>query len=230
MSRYEVGSDSPTTGIVVLLAVAKLLANIKESKLIFKSGISNIMFAFLNGESFDYIGSSNMVYNMMNSSFPSNVILSDGKVQDTANKEEDQLDWPKIGLESLKFVIELDQLSFKEPGPQLYAHVDTEFDRNDLVTNLKDIARKHNVTFGNVTKKERGLPPASLQSILKKKRDVPGILISNFDEQYSNKYYHGPYDRFSTLNEYDPSKGENQKIVEDLSSGKYNNHATVYRL
>ena len=70
MFRYEVGSDSPTTGIVVLLAVAKLLANIKESKLIFKSGISNIMFAFLNGESFDYIGSSNMVYNMMNSSFP----------------------------------------------------------------------------------------------------------------------------------------------------------------
>ena len=117
--RYEVGSDSPTTGIVVLLAVAKLLANIKESKLIFKSGISNIMFAFLNGEAFDYIGSSNMVYNMMNSSFPSNAILSDGKVQDTASKEEDQLDWPKIGLESIKFVIELDQLSFKEPGPQL---------------------------------------------------------------------------------------------------------------
>ena len=95
---------------------------------------------------------------------------------------------------------------------------------------MKDIARKHNVAFGNVTKKERGLPPASLQSILKKKRDVPGILISNFDEKYSNKYYHGPYDRFSTLNEYDPSKGENQKIVEDLSRGKYNNHVTTYRL
>ena len=82
--RFEIGSDSPTTGIVVLLAVAKLLSEIEIS---FKAGISNVMFAFLNGESFDYIGSSNMVYSMVNGTFPPVHDIST-EIDDSENKND----------------------------------------------------------------------------------------------------------------------------------------------
>ena len=217
------GSDSPTTGIVVLIAVAKMLANV-DQKIPFKSGISNIMFAFLNGESFDYIGSSNMVYNMMNSTFPplidtKTTDINDDESSNTTNENNDKLTWPKIKLQSLKFVLELDQLHAK--NSLLHTHVDKEFNRNDLLNNFINVARNHEVSIKNATDKERGLPPASLQTILKERRDVPGILLSNFDQNYSNKYYHGPYDNFTLLDIYDWNKGVEQDIVKTLSKGNY---------
>ena len=218
--RFEVGSDSPTTGIVVLLAVANLLAKI-DRPLTLKSGISNVMFAFFNGESFDYLGSSSMVYNMMNSTFPPSEDTKEAEVNDIENEpdiQDEKVVWPKINLNSLKMVLELDQLYQSES--QLYAHVDTKFSSDDLLDKLKKYARKHDVNIKQATTQGRGLPPASLQSILKKRREVPGIMVSNFDQKFSNNYYHGPYDNFSLLSIYNASKGEEQKLVEDLAKGK----------
>ena len=207
---------------MVLLAVANMLSKSRESD--FKRGISNVMFAFLNGESFDYIGSSNMVYNMKNSAFPSSdEAKGTAKVEDNGNRNASDANitnasWPKIDLDSLKFVIELGQLNSE--NSELYAHVDTAFDDADLMENLKTTALNNDVKIREASNKNRGLPPASLQSILKEKRSVPGILVSNFDQQYSNSYYHSPYDNFTLLNNYDYSKGENQPIVQHLAKGK----------
>jgi len=218
--RYEIGSDSPTTGIVVLLAVAKLLSDVSKTAQL-KDGISNVMFAFLNGESFDYIGSSNMVYNMKNGSFPQLEIVQgsekvngsdDGKVSDENTGKNL---WPKMDLNSLRFVLELGQLNSKVS--ELFAHVDTKFTNNELIDDLKTAATKYDLTIKEATDKTRGLPPASLQSILKEKRNVPGIVISNFDQQYSNSFYHSPYDNFTLLENYDYNKGVNQPIVVHLA-------------
>ena len=209
---------------MVLLAVASMLSEIDRT-VPFKAGISNVMFAFLNGEAFDYIGSSNMVYRMANGTFPpsdetSTEIDESGAKNDTDEKED--VNWPKISLDNLKLVLELGQLSLNSnTDSPLFAHVHTKFTRDDLIEALKNDANSHGVTINRATNINRGLPPASLQSILKKKENVPGILISNFDQQYSNNYFHGPYDNFSLLNIYDYSKGVDQKIVEDLSKGKY---------
>ena len=46
------------------------------------------MFAFLNGESFDYIGSSNMVYNMKNGSFPQlEIVQGSGNVNSSGEEK-----------------------------------------------------------------------------------------------------------------------------------------------
>ena len=37
----------------------------------------NVMFTFFNGESFDYIGSSRMMYDMQNNKFPEGNLLTD---------------------------------------------------------------------------------------------------------------------------------------------------------
>jgi len=50
----------------------------------------------------------------------------------------------------------------------------------------------------------------------KEKRNVPGIVISNFDQQYSNSFYHSPYN-FTLLENYDYNKGVNQPIVVHLA-------------
>ena len=219
--RFEIGSDSPATGIVVLLAAAKMLADVDQS-ISFKSGVSNIMFAFLNGESFEYIGSSKMVYDMINSTFPPNTnndkteVSESESVNKTAENKE-ALTWPRINLRSLKFVLELGQLQVKSSSP-LYAHMDTKFNRLDLFDNLSLIAKKHFVQINEADNLERGLPPASLQTILKERRGVPGIFLSNFNQQYSNKYYHSPYDNFTLLKVYDGNK--DKEIVEELAKGK----------
>ena len=126
---------------MVLLAVASMLSDIsKETK--FKPGVSNVLYAFLNGESFDYIGSSKFVYDMLESKFPpssndTSKITDATKIESSKiNEEKETLIWPKINLPSLKFVLELGQLSTQES--ELYAHVDKHFDKDDwpLVDNL----------------------------------------------------------------------------------------------
>ena len=181
------------------------------------------MFAFLNGESFDYIGSSNMVYNMKNGSFPQLEIVQGSRKVNSSDDEKisdektGKYVWPKMDLNSLRFVLELGQLNSKIS--ELFAHVDTQFTDNELMQDLRTAAAKKSLTIKEATDKNRGLPPASLQSILKEKRNVPGILIPNYDQQYSNSFYHSPYDNFTLLKDYDYKKGANQPIVNHLATG-----------
>ena len=203
-----------------------------------ETGVSNIVFAFLNGESFDYIGSSGLVYDMENENFPyftnSAEEVETSDQNDTSNapgstskEEQSKLLWPKINLPSLKFVLELGQLgkSSKE-SDTLFAHVDTKFDQEDL---LKSLVNSSKVIIKEPTAsvKSQGLPPASLQSFLKSRRDVPGILLTNFEQQYTNKYFHGPYDNFTLLNVYNYSEGDNQDVVNHLSEGMHIVHALL---
>ena len=69
--QVETGFDSPSSGIVTLLAVAENLTK-KIKTLPFKNGIQNILFLLIQGESFDFIGSTRLVHDMVNLSFPFN--------------------------------------------------------------------------------------------------------------------------------------------------------------
>ena len=164
-----------------------------------------------------------MVYNMKNGSFPPlEIVQGSGKVNGSddekiSDKKTGKYLWPKLDLNSLRFVLELGQLNSK--SSELFAHVDSKFTDNELIEDLKTAATKYNLSIKEATNKNRGLPPASLQSILKEKRNVPGIVISNYDQQYSNSFYHSPYDNFTLLEIYDYNKGVNQPIVDHLATG-----------
>jgi nicastrin len=56
-------------GIVTLLAVAEALGEMKRNGNL-RSTENAIMFMFFQGESWDYIGSSRMVYDVINGKFP----------------------------------------------------------------------------------------------------------------------------------------------------------------
>jgi len=69
---------------------------LKNSNL--KSGVENILFAFFNGESFDYIGSSRAAFDMVRGEFP------------MAWNSKLEKQWPNIKPESIKLILEIGEL------------------------------------------------------------------------------------------------------------------------
>ncbi|GMR52503.1 hypothetical protein PMAYCL1PPCAC_22698, partial [Pristionchus mayeri] len=56
------------------------------------------------------------------------------------------------------------------------------------------------------------LPPSSLHSILKRRRQTPSVLVTSFDEQYSNLRFHSVYDRLTG------GKEEEEKVKKSLAA------------
>ena len=133
----------------------------------------NVLFALLNGESFDYIGSSRMVYDMEKGSFPKpddDEVIDDDKVK--------TLDWPKIDLNSLYGHLELGELlKTSESDKTYYVHMDknnSDLNQNHkLLSTLETEAGKIGLTLEK-SNSDR-LPPSSIHSILKRKDNIPGI-------------------------------------------------------
>ncbi|PSN40779.1 Nicastrin [Blattella germanica] len=71
------GAVSPVTGLVTLLMTARILASIAQNEGDIESQQDdNVMFLLLNGESYDYIGSSRLVWDMEHGVFPMKPDLS----------------------------------------------------------------------------------------------------------------------------------------------------------
>ena len=101
--QTEVGFDSPTSGLVTLLAVANLVSQtMREKQLEYKEGLENIWFLLLNGESFDFSGSSRLLYDMKNNQFPHKMNLTE-----IYSKRAQ----PQLSLENIRAIVELGQLS-----------------------------------------------------------------------------------------------------------------------
>jgi len=111
--KAEVGFDSPTTGIVALLAIAKMVSE-KMSTLSYRDGASNIMFLFINGEAFENTGSSRLIYDMEQGDFPQALDLEN--TDTLANGTQ-----ATLNLTNIRSLIELGQLSNKF-STNLYMH------------------------------------------------------------------------------------------------------------
>lgn len=179
------GADSTVTGLVALLAIAEVLSKFKDS---YKN--KNVMFVLFNGESFDYIGSSKMVYEMEQKRFPTPL-------------DESVLNQPAlIHLNSIGHFIELSQLS----GKQLFVHSDVGTRENATVNTEIDKIIKSLETTGKAKirvkpSKVSTLPPASLQSFLHKNRQIAGVVLSNYDDKFKNKNYNSMFDVGSTISD-----------------------------
>jgi len=173
--KVEVGLDSPTSSIITLLSAAELMyrSNTLENE------DKKVLFALLNGESFDYIGSSRMAYDMKENQFPA-------KRQDDENVSDERAlksQWPNLDFKSILAHIELGQVISHE-NANLFAHVHNTFDDQNTLEALVNEGQKVDLSIVKTPKKV--LPPSSIQSLLKEDTSVPGILLSNFDESYTD--------------------------------------------
>ncbi|XP_042284540.1 nicastrin [Thunnus maccoyii] len=169
------GADSGVSGFVTLLAAAHALREATQEAQLNRT----ILYTFFQGETFDYIGSSRMVYDMENKNFA-------------------------VDLDNVHSVLEIGQVGLRTDS-KLWLHSDPVSRRNSsvndevrkLIENLHSVATNLNFTLQepNVS---QPLPPSSFQRFLRA-RPIPGIVIEDHQSSFNNRFYESMYDNAEYL-------------------------------
>ncbi|XP_074545623.1 nicastrin [Halichoeres trimaculatus] len=170
------GADSSVSGFVSLLAAAHALRNATQEA----PPNRTILYTFFQGETFDYIGSSRMVYDMQNNQFT-------------------------VDLDNVHSVLEVGQVGLRADS-KLWLHSDPVSRRissineevRQLVTNLKSAAAGAGVSVDEPNFSQP-LPPSSFQRFLRA-RPIPGVVIEDHQSAYTNSFYESMYDTAENLN------------------------------
>ncbi|XP_061462660.1 nicastrin [Rhineura floridana] len=164
------GAESAVASFVTLLAAAEAIHKIPDVHSLPK----NILFVFFQGEAFDYIGSSRMVYDMQNGNFP-------------------------FKVENIHSFLELSQVALRNSS-DLWVHTDPISRKNqsaqESIENMVE-ALKNSSANTSVTVQEIGvsqpLPPSSFQRFLRA-RQIPGVVLADHRSAFHNSYYQSVYD------------------------------------
>ncbi|KAG7176038.1 nicastrin-like [Homarus americanus] len=189
------GANSAISGMVTLLAAAGALYNLKDD--IMKSEVEkNVLFVLYQGETWGYIGSSRMVWNMEKGDFP-------------FKHQEDETDQiSQMNLTHIDSFIELAQVGqgMTPVGSHLFLHTDPISNVDPEIGNetdtLLNLLEKYANSSGNV-KFERAngdapLPPASFQSFLKRV-NISGVVITDHRDEFKNSYYESIFDDYRNV-------------------------------
>ncbi|KAK2156905.1 hypothetical protein LSH36_202g04004 [Paralvinella palmiformis] len=198
------GAYTTVAGFVTLLAAAQALGSVKES--IDPVRDKPIMFAFFQGESFDYMGSIRMLYDMEHGPFPTEVI-----------KDSDGPHPIKPG--HIGYFLEVGQVASLSG---LYSHSDPRSNQNDTVKSgvnkMEDLLEKFGKDL-NISIKSASddlpLPPSSLQTFLKK-INISGVVLTDHERKFENQFYNSYLDLYSNIN-YTATTKDNQTEVTALA-------------
>ena len=182
-SGISPGADSALTSVISLLSVVHTLNQIEVKNGIKQMGDKkNVLFALFDGEAFDYIGSSSVVFNMNANKFPE---------EDPIPSEiNDPMDISSITCRHISHFIELNQLSFHSNDSKLFIH--KNLDSNDKLNSLQNLIKDNANGLRGLEVESvsdgQPLPPSSLQSFLKDNESLIGIVIANHRKEYTNKF------------------------------------------
>ncbi|XP_034794246.1 nicastrin isoform X3 [Pan paniscus] len=132
-------------------------------------------------ETFDYIGSSRMVYDMEKGKFP-------------------------VQLENVDSFVELGQVALRT-SLELWMHTDPVSQKNESVRNqVEDLLATLEKSGAGVpavilrrTNQSQPLPPSSLQRFLRA-RNISGVVLADHSGAFHNKYYQSIYDTAENIN------------------------------
>uniref|UniRef100_A0A3Q3XPZ6 Nicastrin n=1 Tax=Mola mola TaxID=94237 RepID=A0A3Q3XPZ6_MOLML len=173
------GAESGVSGFITLLAAAHALRNATQQA----PPNRTILYTLFQGETFDYIGSSRMVYDMQNNQFAVDL-----------NNVHSFLEIGQVGLRSdSKLWLHSDQLSRKN----------TSVNDEKLIENLQSAAGRVGISVGEVGFSQP-LPPSSFQRFLRAK-PIPGVVIEDHQSAFTNRFYASMYDNAEYLNVSYPS-------------------------
>ncbi|KAI5705556.1 hypothetical protein M8J75_016366 [Diaphorina citri] len=170
------GALSTVTSIVTLLSAARILSQARSKLSPPSKPNTNALFLLLDGEAYDYIGSSRVVYDMKTGGFPKTSL--------------------PIGEQHVKLMIELSQIASNK---YIGLH-STSTDNNveDLVRQLKINAKGTDLedqVESFVDSNLVALAPSSLLYFQNSFSNLSGVLLtSSNDTINTNKYYHSIFD------------------------------------
>lgn len=186
------GAESAVASFVTQLAAAEALHKAPDVTTLPR----NVMFVFFQGETFDYIGSSRMVYDMEKGKFP-------------------------VLLENIDSFVELRQVALRN-SLELWMHTDPMSQKNESVRNqvehLLTTLEKSGAGIPAVILRRPGqsqpLPPSSLQRFLRA-RNISGVVLADHATVFHNRYYQSVYDTAENINVSFPER----QSPEDLNFG-----------
>lgn len=201
------GADSTITSIITLLAVAEALGKVKSNAEVTKSN-RNVAFALLDSEPFDYTGSSRMVANMADNTFPNSIF----KQRATNITETVQ----NMNLTSIDYIIDLDQLALYPNSDTIYLHSDPLEKKNEnklrLLKDLMSSLAKESDLKLEAINDPIPLPPTSVQEFLRKSRklntdsELVGVVLGNYGKTYNNLFYNSMYDDSKNIDQVSREK------------------------
>ncbi|XP_030821146.1 nicastrin [Camarhynchus parvulus] len=174
------GAEAAVGSFVALLAAAQALHGAPGAQ----SLPRNVLFVFFQGETFDYIGSSRLVFDMEQEKFP-------------------------VRLENIGAFLELGQVSLRN-NSVLWMHTDPVSRRNESVeSQVRNLlaALRSSSSGAGVSLQEPGvsqpLPPSSFQRFLRS-RSIPGVVLSDHRAEFRNRYFQSIYDTAENIGMHYP--------------------------
>lgn len=197
------GADSTLTGIVTLLSVAEALGRIRNNTEVVQSN-RNIVFALFDSEPFGYLGSTKFIQDITSNRFPS--------YPRSSMRPDSNETLQNLNLTSIDLLINLDQLASYPNHDTIYLHSDPDNKEHEKLTSIvdimKDMSSKENVKFKHLDEEPKlPLPPTSAQQFIKSSlmenssSRLMGLVVSNYEKHYTNKYYHGPFDDWNNMDQ-----------------------------
>ncbi|KAJ3595186.1 hypothetical protein NHX12_004490 [Muraenolepis orangiensis] len=164
----SLGAEGSASGFITLLAAAAALANITRENPPPRT------------ETFDYIGSSRMVYDMETDNFA-------------------------IDLDNVHSLVEIGQVGLHNVSG-LWLHSDPVSRRNDavdkevksLMDTFQSVATNLNLSLG-LPDVSQPLPPASFQRFLRA-QPIPGLVLTDHRSHFTNRFFESMYDNAEYLN------------------------------
>ncbi|XP_043079546.1 nicastrin [Puntigrus tetrazona] len=190
-------AEGTVSGIVTLLAAIQALSPVTQEA----PPPRNIFFTFFQGEAFDYIGSSKMVYDMEKNDFV-------------------------IDLKNVHSMLEIGQVGLRR-GRSLWMHTDPISRKNDsvneevlaLMNRLQSVSVDLNVPVGHPSVSQ-SLPPSSLQRFLRA-GPIPGLVLADHETSFNNRYYESMYDDAENLNmTYPPELSPDEQLTYETDEAK----------
>ncbi|TRY94117.1 hypothetical protein DNTS_031629 [Danionella cerebrum] len=161
-------AEGTVSGFIALLAAVQALRAVTREA----PPRRNILFTFFQGEAFDYIGSSRMVFDMEQKKFA-------------------------IDMDNVHGVLEIGQVGLR--GGDLWIHSDPVSRQNSSIGDKVNTTVQELISISkglNVSLKEpqvsQPLPPSSFQRFLRS-RPIPGVVLTDHETHFNNSHF------FSTL-------------------------------
>ena len=114
---------------------------------------------------------------------------------------------PLFTKTNIKSFLELGQLSNSHSSDDIFMHSANK--PKEMVDTLRSNSGSLSTMAVN------SIPPASAQSFLKHS-DIPSVVLTNFEKQFSNNMYHSIYDS-ADYHQYQYELGKDQKVVAHIA-------------
>ncbi|KAK6127422.1 hypothetical protein DH2020_038843 [Rehmannia glutinosa] len=176
----NLGAESPISGLIALLAVVDALSRLGGLEELNKQ----LVFVVLTGEAWGYLGSRRF-------------FLESDQQSDTMKG---------LDLAMIETVLEIGSVgkSYPQGTKTFFAHTAGATSSVNGTLNALQHAQDSLITESIIVKtastSNPGVPPSSIMTFLRKKPQISGLVLEDFDSAFSNEFYHSHLDDLSNIN------------------------------